>query len=106
MQPMPSEADIISATDSLRHQKTAIDGQIVALLKTVEILESMEKEYASIETGSGLATSIAEFLRSYVAGLTETSTNLESAITHNERALQAYRSQILLPQIRPRNIPQ
>jgi hypothetical protein len=103
MQP-PTEADVIAATDSLRRQKAAADDQIVSLLKMAEILEGME--VTPNDKAHGLAGALAGFLRAWCVGLHENSTALGAAIAHNDRALQAYRSGIVLPGIRHRNISQ
>lgn len=98
MQP-PSEADIVSATDSLRRQKLAADGQIIALLKIAGILDGME--VVPNDKAHGLFGALSSFARSYADGLSETSYSLAMAIQHNDRALQAYRSGILIPDLTP-----
>lgn len=96
MQPQPpAEADIIAATDSLRLQKDAVDGQIVSLLEIAQILERIKEDPRDV--GDGLARPIAGFVRAYVAGLHQTTGALDAQIEHNERVLQAVRSSILVP---------
>lgn len=122
MQPqMPTEADVVSATEGLRRTKAAVDGQIAALEAiTMTILrfpslsgtaahfdshdvDSDEMRRSGCPCGVfGLWGAIADFLRHYSAGIRETSNALDSQIQYNESVLASLRSSILLPHLRPR----
>ncbi len=105
MQPqMPTEAEVISATDGLRRSKTAVDGQIAALESLAKILgrvrlipegcEDIERE---------VLDAAASFLIHHAQEMCENSHALEAQIGHNEIVLAALRSSILIPGLRSRN---
>lgn len=97
MQP-PSEADVIAATESLKRQKLAVDNQTDAMQQLASVLEEPRLDGDTYRCGwFAIDRIVARILRAYREERLEHGHALGAAIYHNERALQAHRSGIVLP---------
>ena len=102
MQP-PSEADIVAATESLKRQKLAVDNQTDAMQDLASALEEPRLDGYPHRAGwFAIDRIVARLVRAYRDERMEYGHALEAAIAHNERALAAYRSNIVLPAFGPR----
>lgn len=85
----PSESDIIVATESLKRQDAALQAQIAALADMATALRAAG--------GEALGDACARFLDAWRAELSERVPIMAAHIAHNQRALAAMRSNIVLP---------
>lgn len=85
----PSEMDVVAITESLKRQAAALAEQIAALADTATALREMKN--------TDLGNAVARFLDAWRAELAERVPIMAAHIAHNQRALAAMRSNIVLP---------
>jgi hypothetical protein len=103
MEMQPTQADAIAASIAIvaeqKRKKDCLDRQIAALVRIADELAKLEED-RKIED-RGMSSAIAEFILAYAENLSQDSSNISSAIAHNERLLKAAQSNIVVPVLHP-----